>query len=127
MEHTGPERTRSVTQSETAGGMALLVGFEQIEKPELMGQPFTGTRCERVTQDTLDAALSAPEHIDIVATPLLTERFDAVDIALQLERSGFRGLYVVVTPVLPNLEIIRREIAAHCPSLRVQLVPSVRH
>ncbi|NDK33441.1 hypothetical protein [Rhodovulum sulfidophilum] len=89
--------------------------------------PFIGARCEHLPYDLVQAALSSLQGIEMIVSPLLTDQFDAMDLAQQLQLGGYRGLYVVVTPVLPNTEIVRREIAALCPGMTVQMIPRTRH
>ena len=79
------------------------------------------------------------EEIDIISWPQLAERlsrglsggvvfsaalsvnFDCLDIAQLLCRAGFRGQYRIVAPEIPNLGLIRREIAAECPRLDFEI------
>ncbi|MBL3568430.1 hypothetical protein DSD19_11030 [Rhodovulum sp. BSW8] len=126
MDYTGPGQAPHAEPGPGRGGMALLIGFDRVDQPEI-GMPFASARVERLPYGLVQAALSSVQSVDMVVSPLLTEQFDAMDLATQLELGGYRGLYVVVTPVVPNPEIIRREIAALCPGITVQLIPRARH
>lgn len=54
---------------------------------------------------------------DIVISPLFGPGFDAIDVALALERLGFSGQFRAVTPDLPQPSLVRREIASLAPGL----------
>lgn len=117
---------RHTTSHEALPSLALLVGFAGGDRPEL-GMPFGGDRCERLPFVLLHAALACAPGVDCVVSPLFFETFDAMDMAHQLHLAGFRGRYVVVTPALPDPEIIRHEIAQLCPGITVELIPRARH
>ena len=59
---------------------------------------------------------------DMVLSPLLSTRFDCIDLAQLLLRLGFSGRYRAMTPPLPNPDIVRREIRSLCPGLDFDLV-----
>lgn len=92
-----------------------------------MGMPFSAARCERLPYALLHAGLASAPWTDVVVSPLVTELFDAMDLAHQLALGGYRGRYMVVTPALPRPDIIRGEIAQLCPGLSVELVQRARH
>ncbi|MGC9418434.1 MAG: hypothetical protein ACP5EN_05610 [Rhodovulum sp.] len=108
-----------------APSLALLIGFHSDERPEL-GMPFAGARCESLPYALLHAALACAPEAEFVVSPLLTEQFDALDLAVQLALAGYRGRYVIVTPSLPEPDIIRQEIDQLCPGLTVDLIPRAR-
>lgn len=85
------------------------------------------TRCEFLPFTLLHAALSLAPFTDHVVSPLVAEHFDAMDMAHELERAGFRGTYSVIVPALPRPEIIARELRQICPGLDVQLIPRASH
>ncbi|MCO8144370.1 hypothetical protein NHN26_03935 [Rhodovulum tesquicola] len=105
--------------------MALLVGFDQEDHPEHC-MPFAAGRCEKLPYALLHAALACVPWADYVVSPLVSDHFDALDLAAQLELAGYRGRYVVVTPALPAPHMIRREIEQLCPGLTVELIPRAR-
>ena len=58
---------------------------------------------------------------DVVVSPLLGERFDAIELAELLDTLGFEGRYVVVAPALPRPDIIKRDIVGAAPGLDIEL------
>ena len=58
---------------------------------------------------------------DIVLSPLFCSSFDCVDLAKLLVGVGFTGRYSIMTPNLPQPEVILREIRAYYPALEVEL------
>lgn len=54
---------------------------------------------------------------DIILSPLVARQFDALDIATALERARFPGDYRVLSPMLPNPDIIARELQSLAPSV----------
>lgn len=70
----------------------------------------------------LSAARLAKVLPDAVLTPLWRDGFDAVELAERLACWGFGGWLLVATPRLPNPELVRRDIAAACPGIRVVLL-----
>ena len=125
MEHLRPPRIEGTAPGSAPPPLALMIGFGPDEHPEI-GMPFSGARCESLPFALLHAALACAPWADFVVSPLVTEQFDAMELAHQLSLGGYRGRYVVVTPALPDPAIIRREIAQHCPGLTVDLIPRAR-
>lgn len=109
-----------------APSLAILVGFHRGERAEL-GMPFASARCESLPYTLLHAALACAPSADYVVAPLVSEQFDALDLAVQLSLAGYRGRYVVVTPPLPAPHVIRQEIEQLCPGLTVELIPRARN
>ncbi|GAA0292731.1 hypothetical protein [Rhodovulum strictum] len=105
--------------------MALLVGFQDDDRPEHC-MPFAAARCETVPYALVNAALSCVPWVDYVVAPLVNAQFDALDLAAQLSSAGYRGRFIVVTPALPAPNVIRQEIEQLCPGLTVELVPRAR-
>lgn len=105
--------------------LALLIGFHENDRPEL-GMPFAAARCESLPFALLHAGLACAPAADYVVSPLVTDQFDALDVAVQLSLAGYRGRYLVVTPALPAPHIILHEIQQFCPGLTVELVPRAR-
>ncbi|TCO69734.1 hypothetical protein [Rhodovulum euryhalinum] len=108
-----------------APSLALLVGFQRNEHPELC-MPFSGARCETLPYALLHAALACAPWAEYVVSPLVSDQFDALDLAAQLSLAGYRGRYVVVTPPLPAPNVIRQELEQLCPGLKVELIPRAR-
>ncbi|EAQ06371.1 hypothetical protein [Yoonia vestfoldensis] len=59
---------------------------------------------------------------DLILSPLLSDGFDAVDVAEKLNATQFRGMYRVVADNLPDPEIIRGDIRAAAPDLDFDLL-----
>ena len=59
---------------------------------------------------------------DIILSPLVSEDFDAVDVAGVLSALAYDGPYRAVTNTLPDPEIIRKEVRNHAPYLDFDLV-----
>lgn len=110
----------------TAQPLALLIGFRTDEHPYL-GAPFARARCERMPYALLHAALACAPTVDCIVSPLVTEQFDAMELAAQLALGGYRGRYVVVTPALPDPRIIAHELQHICPDVKVELLPRARN
>jgi hypothetical protein len=63
--------------------------------------------------------LIAPQ---LVLSPLLARGFDCIDLAEVLHAMGFKGRYRAIADILPNPEIIRREIGDLCPGLDFDVI-----
>jgi len=72
--------------------------------------------------ESLGAGLIAAVRPDIVLSPLMGPRFDALDMARCLCRSGFSGLYRAVAASLPRTDLICREVRATTPDLDFGIV-----
>lgn len=59
---------------------------------------------------------------DIILSPLVSEDFDAVDVAGVLSALAYDGPYRAVTDTLPVPAIISREVRNHAPYLDFDLV-----
>lgn len=70
-----------------------------------------------VTAEALDRI--RPE---IVFSPLVGPGFDCLDLAERLVAAGFRGKYRAVAPMVPDPNLVRREITDRYPSLDFDLV-----
>jgi hypothetical protein len=58
---------------------------------------------------------------DTVVAPLLTKDFDAVELAEYLATLQFTGLLIIVSDVLPNVSIVKREVSRTAPGLTMEL------
>lgn len=60
---------------------------------------------------------------DVVLAPLMSSKFDCVDLAAALVRAGFTGRLRALAPfVLPNPNIIRREVKSFFPDLDFDVI-----
>lgn len=58
---------------------------------------------------------------DTVVSPLLGQGFDAIELAELLSAFGYDGEFVVIAPPVPNLGIIKADIATAAPGLRIDV------
>lgn len=54
-----------------------------------------------------------PSDLELVVAPLFCDEFDALEIVEVLGALGYRGLVRIVSPKLPNRQIVLRELRAH--------------
>jgi hypothetical protein len=54
-----------------------------------------------------------PEGLELVIAPLFCEEFDALEVIEALGSKGYRGKLRIVSPKLPNRQIVLRELRAH--------------
>ena len=60
--------------------------------------------------------------VNQVVTPLTTEQFDAVDVAQALSKLGYRGALQVLSPALPNPNLVVREMESAAQGVLVELI-----
>lgn len=58
----------------------------------------------------LPAHLPLPSGLELVVAPLFCMEFDALEIIEALGSGGYRGLLRIVTPKLPNRQVVLREL-----------------
>lgn len=83
--------------------------------PDLEG--FNFTELEHLTNDLLMQMVP-----DIILSPLITDGFDALEVAHLLASFGYKGRYRAVTEAVPNARMILRELRAAAPGLDVDLL-----
>lgn len=110
----------------SAQPLGLLIDIVPDELSAL-GAPLPALRLETLPFALTHAALARAPWADFVASPLVAQHFDALDLACELDLAGYTGKYLVLTPPLPRPEIIQREIAQLCPDLTVELRARARH
>jgi hypothetical protein len=54
-----------------------------------------------------------PASLELVVAPLFCSDFDALEIIEALGAAGYRGSLRIVTPRLPNRQIVLRELRSH--------------
>jgi len=57
-----------------------------------------------------------------VISPLLANRFDAIDLAQMLVSLGFSGQYVAIASTLPDPSLVQRDIRSLCPTLDFSII-----
>jgi hypothetical protein len=70
----------------------------------------------------LNAATLALHRPDIVVSPLLCDEFDILDIATRLVAVGYGGALIALTPPLPNVDAIAKEIRSQFRALEIFLI-----
>jgi hypothetical protein len=63
--------------------------------------------------DALVAILPLAASVELVVVPLFCARFDALEIIETLGAAGYRGQMRILTPKLPNRQIVLRELRSH--------------
>jgi hypothetical protein len=76
------------------------------------GLNLTVVHWESITQDLL--GLVVPE---VIISPLLSARFDILDLARLLNSLGYRGALRAYSAPLPNAKVIHSEVKAEFPNL----------
>ena len=113
--------------SQTAlGPVGLLVGMDETELPR-QGRIGFDIRLESLPFALIHAALALAPWAECVIAPLVSEQFDAMDLAHELDRAGYAGKLVVVAPALPRPEVVRKEIQSIGPDLHVELIRRAPH
>jgi hypothetical protein len=69
----------------------------------------------------LDARLADGPLPAVIVMPLIGQGFDAIEACQRLVLAGFAGEVVIRAPVLPNRQLIQRELAQVGRSLRITL------
>jgi hypothetical protein len=82
----------------------------------------SGASVTRIRFDDLDLALLARMTPDTVLAPLVSNRFDILDLADRLKRLEFGGQLGVVTGPLPDNAAVIDEIRRHCPEMKIALI-----
>jgi len=75
----------------------------------------------------LGDALAGSQRSGWIVTPLVGDRFDALDVAHRLAALQFRGALHVLTPPVPRPDVIRHELQQICQGFTVELAPKLRH
>ncbi|WP_372604007.1 hypothetical protein [Actibacterium sp.] len=106
--------------------LVLAVGVSKEEMFQYSGG-LTDSQIEFLPFMLIHAALARAPWAELIVTPLVSDYFDAMDMATELALAGYRGTYAVILPRLPRPEIVRRELNAICPGLRIELWNRARH
>ncbi|WP_340251233.1 hypothetical protein [Roseobacter sp. HKCC-CH-9208] len=64
----------------------------------------------------------ATERPDMVISPLIGPKFDAIELAAQLRNAAFRGRLVVICDKLPDPSLIRQELENQALGFTVSLL-----
>lgn len=106
--------------------IGLLVGMNEAELSR-QGRIESDIHLESLPFALIHAALAIAPWAEYVIAPLVSEQFDAMDLAHELDRAGYAGKLMVVAPALPRPEIVCREIQSAGPDLEVELIRRAPH
>lgn len=59
---------------------------------------------------------------DVIFSPLVTNRFDCLELAHKLHSYNYQGRYRAIAPHLPRPELVRNEVRAQFPGLDFDLL-----
>lgn len=106
-------------------GVVLLVGLTASDTKVLF-EESDGSSIRAIQPSELNVEIIRDLAPDLVMSPLMTGRTDAIEIADLLGESGFAGTYVAVARGLSRPEIIEREITSRAPdfSFKIMMLPS---
>ncbi|OOY20626.1 hypothetical protein BMI86_08835 [Thioclava sp. DLFJ5-1] len=78
---------------------------------------ISGQAIQVLQYDQITAQKMVKLRPELVLAPLLSERFDILDLAKRLEEFGFTGKLRAYSRPLPNIAAIRQEVRAAHPQL----------
>lgn len=94
--------------------------------------PALERRLPRLVMDAAEDVIAANLDIvpqilrddppEMVVSPLISPRFDAVELAVELRKAAFRGKLVVVCDKLPDPALIRQELENQASGFSVSLL-----
>lgn len=76
----------------------------------------------RASHVEIDEERLAAWKVGLVLSPLVGDSFDCFDVAERLAAADFGGRYRAVVDSLPNPAVVRRDVAAHFPTLDFDVV-----
>ncbi|SMX35024.1 hypothetical protein [Actibacterium lipolyticum] len=106
--------------------LSLVVGMPVDDVPHDRGS-LEGAKLEYLPYALIHAALTRVPMVETIVAPLVSDQFDALDLAHELDRAGYRGRLMIVTPRLPRPEMIKRELASICPNVKVHIASPATH
>jgi DNA-binding NarL/FixJ family response regulator len=90
------------------------------------------SRLPRMVVDAAEIVLSAniekipeilaSERPDMVISPLIGPKFDAIELAVQLRKAAFKGRLVVICDKLPDPSLIRQELENQALGFTISLL-----
>ncbi|MBF9039107.1 hypothetical protein LSUCC0246_11355 [Rhodobacterales bacterium LSUCC0246] len=94
--------------------------------------PNLASRLPRMVVDAAEAVMAVniekmpeilvSERPDMVISPLIGPKFDAIELAVQLRKSPFRGRFVVICDKLGDPSLIRHELENQALGFKVSLL-----
>jgi hypothetical protein len=88
----------------------LAIGIPDAEFPESLSSRGMALA---ISLDQLAAHLPFPATLELVVVPLFCDAFDALEIIETLGGAGYRGQVRVMSPRLPNRQVVLRELRSH--------------
>ena len=79
--------------------------------------PISDQEVHFADMDDVGETLLETLRPSLILSPVLSPRFDCIDLAIRLHAARFDGPYRALTSALPDPEMIEREIRALCPGL----------
>lgn len=79
-------------------------------------------KLKHVSYDDLTADLLVETGAQLILSPVVSEDFDAVELAHRLVEINFSGRYLAVAKHLAHPEMIRREVTSSCKTLDFDLI-----
>ena len=109
--------------TETTAGAGGDDVFVAIGLPEAMAMAFAGARkLERLPPDQISPKSVKDLGAAMLACPLMGTQGDAIMIIAALEEAGYSGTLTVISPRLPNADMVERELRSAASRLRVNLI-----
>ena len=75
----------------------------------------------------LDQGMINTQNPDIILSPLVSDDFDAIEVASLLSKLSYNGAYRALTDEVPNPALIKAEVRRHAPNLDFDLVVLPMH
>ena len=115
------QKSLTVRDKNTDTATILIVG--DIVRWKTLGRLQTDVaHCVFVNLDDVDPTSLRRIAPDLVLSPLVSDGFDAVDVAIRLMLADYSGRYRVVAEHMPDANIVRAEISAIAPGLDFDLL-----
>ena len=112
-----PDASKTPDPSGSGARRLRLLVVEPLRTLPLALRNLDGLAVEVTRLDGLNAELIGRVRPDMLLAPLLTRRFDILDLAARLEELGFSGALRAYTRPLPNLAAIRAEVCRDWPAM----------
>ncbi|MEN8895743.1 MAG: hypothetical protein ABF248_06605 [Yoonia sp.] len=88
--------------------------------PDMVGLQF-------IDIHALDQGMINTQNPDIILSPLVSDDFDAIEVASLLSKLSYNGAYRALTDEVPNPALIKAEVRRHAPNLDFDLVVLPMH
>lgn len=110
-------------QGETGSGSIKMLVVGDVTRWQSRGRlPDPPDGYEFIDLAQLDSQKIRQYDAALIVTPLISDRFDAVDVAEKLASVCFKGMFRVLTNHLPDVDIIRVDIQDVAPCVDFDLL-----